>query len=400
MTSKGEDYLDNEYYIYNRRLFRLIGLWEDKVSLKKFIYICFLNFIIIIAVFEHIYGIFTLKGELNAIAKLLETTLITLCFGSCYYNLLSNSIIMKKILRRIDCDWLEFANKQELIILKEYANISRMCTIGNIISFYMYMGFLIFPSFQSFIQYIFGVISYNELILPVHFEYFMKNHIVYYFGLWTQCAAIIFLCTVAIGNYTMFIAVILHACALFNVVVWRINDRFKDNRNNFYGNNENDKLLDENEWIVDIIKFYKSVIELVDLIKLFYEGINIFEGFFAMLITMIDYFYLFQLLTSDVNKTDGLKKLLYVIGSMSVIFVYFHLGQQLIDHNNYVFVTICQIPFYSLSLKTQKLILFLIMRSMIVCNLSWKGTIVFSHNLFTVFIQKSLSFAMVFYNLQ
>ncbi|XP_047370204.1 uncharacterized protein LOC124957309 isoform X2 [Vespa velutina] len=386
MSSKGEDYLDNEYYTYNRRLFRLIGLWENKRSLKKFIYICFLNFIIIISIFEQIYGIFLLNGELNSIAKLLETTLITLCFGSCYYNLLSNSVIMKKILRRIDCDWMELANKQELIILKEYANISRICTIGNIISLYMYTGFLIFPSFHSFIQYIFGVIRYNELILPVHFEHFTKNRIGYYLGLCTQWSSITFLCTVAIANYTMFIAVILHACALFNVVVWKINDRFKDNRNNFYGNNENDKLLDENEWIVDIIKFYKSVIELVDLIKLFYEAINIFEGFFAMLITMIDYFYLFQLLSSDVNKTDGLTKLLYVIGSMSVIFVYFHLGQQLIDHNNYVFVTLCQIPFYSLSLKTQKLILFLIMRSMMVCNLSWKGTIVFSHNLFTVVI--------------
>ncbi|XP_047370209.1 odorant receptor 46a-like isoform X2 [Vespa velutina] len=386
MSSKGEDYLDNEYYTYNRWLFRLIGFWEDKTSSKKLIYVCFLNFIIIIAVLEQIYVIFLLKGELNAIAKLLETTLITLCFGSCYYNLLSNGAIMKKILRRIDSDWKKLADKQELLILKEYANISRMCTIGNIISFYLYIGFLIFPSFQRFIQYIFGVVSYNELILPVRFDHFMKNRVGYYLGLCIQYTVIIILCTVAIANYTMFIAVILHACALFNVVVWRINGRFKDNRNNFYGKNKNDKLLNENEWIVDIVKFYESVIEFVDLIKLFYEATNLFEVSFALVIFMIDYFYLFQLFSANVNKNEGLTKLLYIIGSMSVIFAYFHLGQKLIDQSNYVFLTLCQIPFYSLSLKTQKLILFLIMRSTMVCNLSWKGTIVFSHNLFTVVI--------------
>ncbi|XP_047370211.1 uncharacterized protein LOC124957312 [Vespa velutina] len=136
MSSKGEDYLDNEYYTYNRWLFRLIGFWEDKTSSKKLIYIYFFNFIIIIAVLEQIYVIFLLKGELNSIAKLLETTLITLCFGSCYYNLLSNGAIMKKILRRIDNDWKKLANKRELLILEEYANISRMCTIGNISMLY------------------------------------------------------------------------------------------------------------------------------------------------------------------------------------------------------------------------------------------------------------------------
>ncbi|XP_046837290.1 uncharacterized protein LOC124432395 [Vespa crabro] len=126
---------------------------------------------------------------------------------------------MKKILRRIDCDWKKLANKRELFILKEYANISRMCTIGNIISFYLYIGFLIFPSLQRFIQHIFGVVSYNELILPVRFDHFMKNRAGYYLGLCIQYAVIIILCTVAIANYTMFIVVILHACALFNVVV-------------------------------------------------------------------------------------------------------------------------------------------------------------------------------------
>ncbi|XP_047370212.1 uncharacterized protein LOC124957314 [Vespa velutina] len=99
---------------------------------------------------------------------------------------------------------------------------------------------------------------------------------------------------------------------------------------------------------------------------------------------MVDYFYLFQVLSTNINKTEVLTKLFYVIGSMFVIFAYFHLGQKLIDHNNHLFATLCQIPFYSLSLKTQKIILFLIMRSRMVCNLSWKGAIVASHNVFSV----------------
>lgn len=36
---------------------------------------------------------------------------------------------MKKILCRIKCDWDDLANKPELVILKKYACISRICTI-------------------------------------------------------------------------------------------------------------------------------------------------------------------------------------------------------------------------------------------------------------------------------
>ncbi|KAL2734625.1 uncharacterized protein V1477_013802, partial [Vespula maculifrons] len=42
----------------------------------------------------------------------------------------------------------------------------------------------------------------------------------------------------------------------------------------------------------------------------------------------------------------------------------------------------CQIPFYSLSLKTQKLLFLLIMNSMRKCSLSLMGAIVVSHDLF------------------
>lgn len=93
---------------------------------------------------------------LITITKYLETTLPVLCIAGTYYNLLSNSDIvrnssiiifsrvirmnyikrdtvivfqMEKILCRIKCDWDVLSNKTELIILKKYASVSRLCTI-------------------------------------------------------------------------------------------------------------------------------------------------------------------------------------------------------------------------------------------------------------------------------
>ncbi|XP_047370002.1 uncharacterized protein LOC124957209 [Vespa velutina] len=124
-----EDYIDNEYYTYNRLLFRILGLWKYQGSFKYMIYVCFISLTIIIALFEQIYLLFTSKRTLIVITKLLETFLPTLCFGSTYYNLLLNAAIMKTILHRIKCDWNDLSNKSELIILKKYADVSRNCTI-------------------------------------------------------------------------------------------------------------------------------------------------------------------------------------------------------------------------------------------------------------------------------
>ncbi|XP_047370332.1 uncharacterized protein LOC124957381 isoform X1 [Vespa velutina] len=198
----------------------------------------------------------------------------------------------------------------------------------------------------------------------------------------------------------MFIAIVQHACALLTIVKWKAIERFIDNRHNFYYTITSRELIEERQWIIDIIKFYNKAIEFIDLLKLFYETIHLLQELFGFIFFLIDYFYLFQLLSLSFNKTEGLTKFLYIIGSLFVIYVYFYLGQNVINHTSNVFTIFCQIPFYSLSLKTQNLLLFLIMRSMRPCSLSVMGAIVVSHDLFATFMRKSFSIAMVLYSLQ
>ncbi|XP_035733482.1 uncharacterized protein LOC118446655 [Vespa mandarinia] len=354
MLSNEEDYLDNEYYTMNLQFFRLIGLCQ-KTSSKKIIHICFINFMLAIAVFEQ----------------------------------------MKKILYRIKSDWDDLANKPELVILKKYAEISRLCTLTFAIFICLYIVFLISPSFLSAFQYVFGVINETELILPVPVDYFMKNQMFYYIVLTIEYVIILIAGTVGIANYSMYIVVVQHACALLTIVQWRAIERFVKNQQNNYYSSNNSELTDEREKIIHIIKFYNKAIEFIDLLKSFYETIHLFEEFFGFI-----YILLFQIISLTLNSAEGLTKLLFVLGSLSLIYAYFYLAQNLINHNVNVFTIFCEIPFYSLSLKTQNLLLFLIMRSMRPCNLSVKGAIVVSNDHFAAFMRKAFSFAMVLHSLQ
>ncbi|XP_046837423.1 uncharacterized protein LOC124432484 [Vespa crabro] len=381
MVSKEEDYFDNEYYTMNRRFFRLIGLCQ-KTSSKNLIHICFINFMLAFGIFEQIHVLIVSEKKLILIAKLLETTLPTLCFASCYCNLLFNDRVMKKILYRIKSDWDDLASKPELVILKKYAEISRLCTLTIAILFYLYILFLIFPSLLSVFRYVFGVINETELILPLRTDYFMKNQMCYYIGLTVEYVIILIAGTVGIANYSMFILVIQHACALLTIVQWRAIEGFVKNQQNFYYSNNNCELIEERAKIIHIIKFYNKAIEFIDLLKSFYEAIQLLEEFFGIIFIL-----LFQIISLSLNMTDGITRFSYVLASFSQIYAYVYLAQKLINNNVNVFtVLICQIPFYSLSLKTQNLLLFLIMRSMRPCNLSVRGAIVVSNDLFATFI--------------
>ncbi|KAF7379240.1 hypothetical protein HZH68_017085 [Vespula germanica] len=197
---------------------------------------------------------------------------------------------MKDILFRIKCDWDDLANKPELMILKKYAGISRICTIIIAVTSYVYTAFLILPSLFNITRYIFGVISEDELILPIPVDYLAKDQMHYYFGVCIQCVIIIVITTMGIANYTMYIAIMQHACALFQIIEWKVDDRFKKQSHNFHFVNDNTDLVEENEC--------------------------------------------------------------------------------------------CQIPFHVISVKTQKMLLFLIMRSMKLCNISVMGIKEVSHDLF------------------
>ncbi|XP_046817034.1 uncharacterized protein LOC124423395 [Vespa crabro] len=260
MQSKEEDYINNEYYALNLQFLRLIGLWEYHSSLKQQIYICSINIIILIGLSQSIYMFFTSEPKINLLTELLETILPTLCFGSCYWNLLLKDTIMKNIMRRINCDWMDFADKPELIILKKYANISRQSTIIIAISFYIYIILLIFPSLLRIFQYVFGVRSETKLILPIRTYYFTKNQLFYFITLLYEYIALCITCMIGVANYSMFIAIIQHACALFNIIEWRVNEYLKkipdDNYRPF-------TFKEENEWIVDTIELYNNALKLV-----------------------------------------------------------------------------------------------------------------------------------------
>nr|XP_050861012.1 uncharacterized protein LOC127068649 isoform X1 [Vespula vulgaris] len=203
----------------------------------------------------------------------------------------------------------------------------------------------------------------------------------------------IFVSIVSIIKYLNVILYVIH-CR------WKIQQQFTNDSKYMYRTLCSQKSQQEFHWIIDVIKCYRNVTEYVDLINYFSNVIYLIAVFFSMIIVVIDLLYIFRLSVKLQNTIKIIEFSTYFFGSLFIIYINFYIGQKILNYSNEVFKELCQIPFYLLPTKTQKLLLFMIARSMKPCMLSIGGLFVSSHEVFSQLLQKALSFAMVYYNVQ
>nr|KAF7411039.1 hypothetical protein H0235_013646 [Vespula pensylvanica] len=134
----------------------------------------------------------------------------------------------------------------------------------------------------------------------------------------------------------------------------------------------------------------------------FYYGLLIYEItaiFITLIITCVSFssYLILQFPTILKNTDEMFECFIVIVESLSTAYISFYMGQMVIDHSTAVFQELCQVPFYMLSEKAQKLLLLIIARSMKPCHISIGGIFIASHEIFAKIIQKVFSFAMVFY---
>ncbi|XP_029668064.1 uncharacterized protein LOC115238416, partial [Formica exsecta] len=109
---------------------------------------------------------------------------------------------------------------------------------------------------------------------------------------------------------------------------------------------------------------------------------------------------LFQALTFRYDAERFLLPLLSVITYISYIFIGDYVAQEVMDHNNDVFVTVYDIQWYTASLNIQKMILFLLQRSTKIFSLNIAGLIVGSLEGAVTLLSTTLSYFTVLYSIR
>ncbi|XP_047361018.1 uncharacterized protein LOC124953537 [Vespa velutina] len=195
--------------------------------------------------------------------------------------------------------------------------------------------------------------------------------------------------------YSTYLILVQHACVQFSVLILNIRQPF--GKYNFADKTLYDEINQE-DWIVDIITRYLRITKFVELINNLSRIIYLVGISFSMVLIFFNVLYILQLFTILQSASETFECIIVIIGSLFSIYINFYIGQMLINHNRAAFEELCHVPFYMIPIKIQKMMLFIIARSMRPCELSIGGIFVASHEIFAGLLQKAFSFAIVYYN--
>ncbi|XP_018051567.1 PREDICTED: odorant receptor 4-like [Atta colombica] len=189
---------------------------------------------------------------------------------------------------------------------------------------------------------------------------------------------------------------LIHVCGMFKIASYRIEQAFKYSI----------KIFDsiENE-----IMIYKEIICAVDIhckaIKYSEFLLSSFEGSFLALTVIsviclsLNLFAIFHSVSIG-NKEEFLFHLLIVLAIFVYMFIANYTGQEIMDHNNYIYITAYNVRWYVAPVYTQKLILFILQRSGKAVAVNFGNIIVVSLECFAMLLKASMSYFTFMYSTQ
>ncbi|XP_011634244.1 uncharacterized protein LOC105425251 [Pogonomyrmex barbatus] len=226
-------------------------------------------------------------------------------------------------------------------------------------------------------------------------EYFIDQEKYLYLILLHVCMALCIGTVAMLAIGTLLITYLQHTCGMFRIASYRIKQAIKiDILQNV---NQKSKILITRD-IICAINIHRQAINLSK------HLLSIFEIMFFCLIVVgvtclsLNLFQLFQIASSVNNIGELFPPLLYSSVSILYMFLANYMGQDIINHNDDVYVTAYNAQWYKAPLNIQKMILFLLQRRAKEHTLDVGGLFHASIECFATLVKTSVSYFTVIYS--
>ncbi|KAL6425644.1 hypothetical protein ACFW04_009635 [Cataglyphis niger] len=310
---------------------------------------------------------------------------------------------IKDLTQHLFSDWKTLKTAEEYKIMKSYAENSRRFSL--VYTVYAFITVFIFMS-MSLIPYILDVImplNESRPVLPPYKGYYFVDIREYFFQIyWHSIIAWEIIITGVIAHDCMFVTYVEHVCSMFAIAGFRYEHLFYNHKEktetalNADESDIDDKINRYDKRIAFLVYSHLKALEYAHLIE------DIFTKPFAlqMLIVTIGMSVSLLQITQQDDILETIKYIFYVFGQLVHLFCLSFEGQKLIDHSLQMHDKIYNSSWYKTSVKLQKLIILVMMKSLQPCFLTAGKIYIFSLENFTMVLQTSMSYFTVLGSVQ
>ncbi|XP_067216123.1 odorant receptor 13a-like [Linepithema humile] len=386
-----------QHFSLNRLLLLAVGIWPYQQSKLVRLQSLFFSGTLITAAVVQVSPLFTAKCTSDFVIKLFSSTSFFLLFLTKYVAFNVNMKFVKELLAQTEHTYNQLKDKNEYAIVEKYGNIAKCYTaVLATCGIFGTSLFIITQYWTSILDIILPINESRPFHVQIITEYFIDQQ--KYFFLITlhittaYCIGIITL--TATG--TILVAFVQHFCGMFRLASYRIERMMKiiilENNNPKSKN----LILDEITCAVDI---HRQAMKLTELISSKFEvmlGCLIFIGVISLSLNL---FRISQIVSSDkTNIKEMIWPFTLTTACILYMFVANYMGQDIIDINNYLFVTVYNVPWYIIPLNVQKIILFLLQRGTKEYVVGVGGLFVGSLECFATLVKASVSYFTVIHS--
>ncbi|KAL6264370.1 hypothetical protein P5V15_004482 [Pogonomyrmex californicus] len=390
----------DSYYSINRILLLCVGLWPYQKPAFRHFLVTFITILLISSVVFQLTTFITTEYSMDLLLKVLAYTIPWMSYLLKYNILCVNKKKMRSLMERVRCDWNELNNALELEIIKKYSTLGRLITLGTIL--FVYISTFVFIVIQLLSNFILNIaVATNESHprqLPAPLECFVDEQ--KYFTLLLLFIFILALCglTTMVATETLFMSYTQHACGLFEVANYRIEQALhRVMARNVSSVAEQNSIMCQG--IISMIDMHKKAIEFIELSKANFKLAYLFTLPMATLTLSINLYRLSRLLMTK-EYHEIITTATFVLGQFWYLFFCNYVGQEVIDHSGNIFHKTYNVQWYMVPLKVQKLLLFVMQRSMRHCTMMIGGLFIPSLEGFATLTSMSFSYFMVIYSVQ
>ncbi|KAK0182760.1 hypothetical protein PV327_000861 [Microctonus hyperodae] len=395
------NFFNHSHYVAGKNFTRAIGQWPYQHRWESRICGFVIVFLVTSQFIAEVIGVIVYIDDKEIVLESVTPFMTAVFCGSKYINAMLNVKTMKKLLNCLEEDSSIYTSKDEIRILNEYAHVGQFLIYGYALSIYVAtIVFMTEPLLPKWINFIFHL---NETVpnrYPVPIDWYiidMKKNFYPLFCYESLCY--LAMLTITVANDSMFIIFLQHACALFAVVQYQLENLLR--RQDWEKELESGKFRKISDvqynYYMMCIKKHKRAIKFAKLLEDMYIWcFGVVIGINTLLIS----FTALQLTTQTSTIRQIVKYTIFASAQMMHLFCDCYLSQQLTDKSNDIQKHITLSNWYKMPLHAQKLVIMVMLRSQRPCTLTAGKIVSLSMQTFASIIKTAVSYFTVLVSVQ